>query len=82
MIPKEGGKMEKCLCVCVLWRKGLILHGRMREDGVLLLLSLYTMEEGTRTVREDGERRGIIIITIYYWRKGPVLHGQSAKTVL
>ena len=39
------------------------------------------LEEGTRIARADGGRRGISII-IYYWRKGPVLHGRSAKTVL
>ena len=69
------------ICGYILWRKGPVLHGRMGEDGVLLLW-LYTLEEGTRNAREDRGRRDIIIIAIYYWRKGPVLHGWSVKTVL
>ena len=43
--------------------------------------TMLLLEEGTRIVRANGGRRGISFI-IYYWRKGPVSHGRSAKTVL
>ena len=49
-----GKCLYMCVCVCVLWRKRPVLHGRIGKDGVLLLLSLYIIEEGARTTREDG----------------------------
>jgi len=44
-------------------------------------INIY-LEEGAGREPVGGGRRCYCIIYTYIWRKGPVLHGRSAKTVL
>jgi len=61
--------MRVQFCHIYLGDQYYIKGGRENGKNIYIYVSMCvcvcTMEEGTRIAREDGRRRGIIIITIY-----------------